>query len=112
MGQSPFQVTVSVFMPGMKDAIFILGDGERLFTLTDKGLDECPRVGPDEVLVITEKFDCWPVVVFKVSGRDAHAWRATTAADHARMMARVRRELAPAEVVLSGPLANPDHGGQ
>lgn len=96
--KSPFKVKTSVFMPGTQDTSFKLAKGERLFVLTDKGLDECPNVGPDEVLVVSEQFGCWPVVAFKVDARAAEAWRETTAADHSRMMKRVRRALSPTPV--------------
>jgi hypothetical protein len=92
----PFKVQVTVFMPHTKNTSIKLKRGEHLFALTDNGLDEAGHTGPQEVLVIAEKFGVWPVVVFGTTAPDA--WRNTTAEDHARMMARVRRHLSPTAV--------------
>ncbi len=92
-----FKVEASVFMPHMRDTSIKLKRGETLFCLTDKGLSECPNSGPDDVLIVTEEFGCWPVVAFTT--RHAEAWRQTTTADRLRMMRRVRQKLRPKAIV-------------
>lgn len=92
---SPFKVKITVFMPDSLPTSIKLRRGERLFVLTDNGLDEAPHVGPQEVLTCTEYFGCWPVVAIQVTDQHADSWRAITSADCARMMKRIRSALAP-----------------
>lgn len=90
-------VKASVFMPNTRDTSIKLKRGETLFCLTDKGLLECPASGPDDVLIVTEEFECWPVVAFTTCF--AEAWRQTTDADHLRMMQSVRQKLRPKAIL-------------
>lgn len=87
------KVQAIIFMPHVRDTSMKLKRGETLFCLTDRGLSECPNSGPDDVLVVTEEFGCWPVVAFTTA--HAEEWRRTTSADHLRMMQRVRQNLRP-----------------
>lgn len=88
-----FKVQTFVFLPESRNTSVQIGRGERLFVLTDNGVDEAPHEGPENILIVTEKFGCWPVVAIRV--RDVHAqrWRSLSPDACNRMMARVRAAL-------------------
>ena len=91
----PYQQRAHVFLEGMTNTSVKLRAGERLFVLTDKGIDEGPHTGPDDVAIVTEHFGCWPVVAFAIPARHAAAWRRIDPeTSAAKMMARVRKMLA------------------
>ena len=93
--RNPYQQTAHVFLEGMASTSVKLRAGERLFVLTDKGIDEGPHIGPDDVLIMTEKFGSWPVVAFAIPPQHVESWRRIDPEISApRMMARVRRLLA------------------
>lgn len=86
-----YQQRAHVFLEGMTNTSVKLRAGERLFVLTDKGIEEGPHVGPDDVLVVTEHFGCWPVVAFAIPAHHVEAWRRIDPETSApKMMARVR----------------------
>ena len=89
-----FKVHATVFLPESKDTSVKLGRGDRLFVLTDKGLSEAPHSGPDDVHIAADWFGCWPVVALRVRAVHADKWRSISPDAIARMMARVRRQLA------------------
>lgn len=91
-----FTVEAFILMPHTRDTSMKIQRGETLFCLTDRGLSECPNSGPDDILIATEEFGCWPVVAFTTA--HAEEWRRTTSADHLRMMQRVRHNLRPGAV--------------
>ena len=90
-----FNAKVTVFLPETRNTSVKLRKGERLFVLTDKGLEETPCIGPDDVLIVTEHFGCWPVVAIPVRAAHVEKWRSITPAAAERMMARVRNALSP-----------------
>jgi hypothetical protein len=88
-----FKVQTTVFLPETRSTSVRLARGECLFVLTDKGLDEAPVKGPDDVMICTEHFGCWPVVAIRVRAAHVERWRKVTDADCGRMMTRVRAAL-------------------
>lgn len=89
-----YQQRAHVFLEGMVNTSIKLRAGERLFVLTDKGIDEGPHTGPDDVAIITEHFGCWPVIAFAIPAHHVEAWRRIDPEVSApKMMARVRRFL-------------------
>lgn len=97
-----FKVQTTVFREHTRDTSVNLAKGERLFVLTDNGLDETPHLGPDNVLIVTEHFGCWPVVAIKVRETHVDRWRNITLDDCARMMVRVRAALLKASPRVGG----------
>ena len=100
---SAFHVTTTVFLPEHRETHIKLKHGEHLFVLTDKGVEESPHKGPQEVLIVTEHFGCWPVVAIPVPAKHAPEWRKVTKADAARMMKRVRAAMRPTAVKDTTP---------
>jgi hypothetical protein len=93
-GRKPYQQKAHVFLEGMVNTSVKLAAGERLFVLTDKGIEESPHTGPDDVLIVTEHFGCWPVVAFAIPARHVEAWRRIDPEKSApKMMARIRGAL-------------------
>jgi hypothetical protein len=88
-----FRVKTTVFLPESRNDSVKLARGERLFILTDKGLEEAPYGGPDEVSIALDHWGCWPVVAIRVRDAHADAWRSVSADAAARMMTRVRSAL-------------------
>lgn len=90
-GSKPYKQKAHVFLEGMTNTSVALRAGERLFVLTDRGIEEGPHVGPDDVLIMTEHFRCWPVVAFAIPAQHLEAWRMIDPEKSApKMMARVR----------------------
>jgi len=96
-GNNPYMQIANVFTERHRNTSVQIKRGERIFVLSDKGIDECPNSGPDEVMIMTESFGSWPVVAFVIPARHVEAWRRIDPEVSApRMMARVRRRLADA----------------
>ncbi len=89
-----FRVSTTVFLPESRGDSVRLSRGEHLFILTDRGLEEAPYAGPDEVSIALDHWGCWPVVAIRVRTAHLSDWRSVTPDDATRMMTRVRAELA------------------
>lgn len=88
-----YKVSATVFLPETKQTSVKLKKGERLFVLTDKGVEDSGCSGPEDILIITEHFGVWPVVAIKVREAHADAWRDLPKDVHLSMMKRVRTHL-------------------
>ena len=89
-----FKVQTIVFREHTRDTSVRLKRGERLFIIHDGQTPiDTDCYGPDEILVMTEKFGTWPVVAVKVRLAHVDSWRKVTTEDAGRMMARVRAHL-------------------
>ena len=88
-----YKASTTVFLPETRNTSVTLKSGEHLFILTDNGVEEAPHVGPQEILLITEHFGCWPVVAIRVRAAHVDAWRNLPQGVHELFMKRVRAAL-------------------
>jgi hypothetical protein len=88
-----YHVQTTIFLSDTRNTSVKLSKGEHLFVLTDRGIEEAPHVGPDDVMIVAEHFGCWPVVAIRVPEAHVGKWRTMPADVHVSMMKRVRRQL-------------------